>query len=65
MIDRKLLMPEKCADCPITTSLRTLLDWCERFLIDDKHLIGSICKEADDAQFRFAIESAKRALGSN
>lgn len=49
----------------LAASLRTLLDWCERFLIDDKHLIGSVCKEADDAQFRMAIELAKKALENN
>ena len=44
-------------------SLRVLLDWCERMQIDGKHLIGSICKEADDAQFRAAIKQAREALG--
>ena len=46
----------------LRASLRVLLDWCERMQIDGKHLIGSICKEADDAQFRYAIERAREAL---
>jgi len=47
----------------LRASLRVLLDWCERMQIDGKHLIGSICKEADDAQFRAAIKQAREALG--
>ena len=47
----------------LRASLRVLLDWCETFLNDEKHLIGSICKEADDAQFRAAIKQAREALG--
>jgi len=46
----------------LRSSLRVLLDWCETFLNDDKHLIGSICKEADDLQFRAAIKQAREAL---
>ena len=47
----------------LQSSLRVLLDWCERMQIDGKHLIGSICKEADDAQFRAAIKQAHEVLG--
>ena len=47
----------------LRASLRVLLDWCERMQIDGKHLIGSVCREADDAQFRHAIERAHEALG--
>ncbi len=43
-------------------SLRVLLAWCDRMLIDDKHLIGSICKQADDVQLRHAISEAKKIL---
>ena len=46
----------------LQASLRVLLDWCVTFLNDDKHLIGSVCKEADDAQFRHAIEQARKTL---
>ena len=46
----------------LRASLRVLLDWCETFLNDEKHLIGSICKEADDAQFKAAIEQARTAI---
>jgi len=47
-------------------SLRVLLAWCDRMLIDDKHLIGSICKQADDTSFRHAISTAEKILkGAN
>ena len=44
-------------------SLLVLLAWCVTFLNDEKHLIGSVCKQADDAQFKAAIEQARAALG--
>lgn len=56
----KLALQAKCEE--LRASLHVLLAWCERFLIDDKHLIGSICKPADDAQFRHAIEQAHTAI---
>ncbi len=49
----------------LRASLRVLLDWCERMRVDDKHLIGSICKEADDLQFRAAIKQAREALNNS
>ena len=45
-------------------ALRVLHGWCVRFLIDDKHLIGSICKQADDVQFRCAIGIAEDVLAA-
>ena len=47
----------------LRASLRVLLDWCERVQVDGKHLIGSVCREADDAQFKTAIKRAREALG--
>ena len=47
----------------LRASLRVLLDWCVRMQVDEKHLIGSVCKQADDLQFRAAIERAREALG--
>ena len=46
----------------LANRLRVLLAWCNRLLIDEKHLIGSICKEANDVQFRTAMRLAENAL---
>ncbi len=60
LADRELLLTERDA---LRGSLLALLAWCNRFLIDEKHLIGSICRQADDAQFRHAIKQARALCG--
>lgn len=58
-----LRIEELEAQCDtLSKALRVLLAWGDRFLIDDKHLIGSICKGADDVQFRLTLGNAHAAI---